>query len=262
MLNIDKENDMKNNITQAVADFLDHQDELIEKDTRNYNNNNKDNKVNKIIINYKETGKRLSLNEVAPLSVGTDSSAKEEQGRDLSKRWRTIKLDLFNNTKDPNKPYDYTLKVAIYLYQQCKENNWDTKNPINLSAKFNDTSLDSFNIGIIKTAPHYKQAREFRDQVYVDANQLGIEHMSLNKFYIPSKNKKIKNKSIKNFSGLLIRDSHTHQVVIFKGQEVYQYVLSNHNLTPKQRQVGMIGSCVVRAEDSLKTKQQDAEDFL
>ena len=96
----------------------------------------------------------------------------------------------------------------------------------------------------------------------MDANQLGIEHMSLNKFYIPSKNKKIKNKSIKNFSGLLIRDSHTHQVVIFKGQEVYQYVLSNHNLTAKQRQVGMIGSCVVRAEDSLKTKQQDAEDFL
>lgn len=250
------------NITEAVADFLDQQDKLVEKDTRNYNNNNKDNKDNKKIINYKQTGKRLSLNEVAPLSVGTDISAKEEQGRDLSKKWRTVKLDLFNNTKDTNKPYDYTLKVSIYLYQQCKENNWDSKNPINLSAKFNDTSLDSFNIGIVKSDPHYREARQFRDDIYVDANQLGIEHMSLNKFYIPSKNKKIKNKSIKNFSGLLIRDPNTHRVVIFKGQERYQYELSNTGLTTKQRQVGIIGSCVVRAEDGLKTSQQDANDFL
>jgi len=274
------------NITEAVADFLDQQDKLIEKDTRNCNKDNKHNKHNKEIINLKEPGmhpvldKQLSVNEVAPLSVGSlaspndvavalppvkDRPAKKQQGMDLvniSKKWRTIKLDLFNNTRDPNKPYDYTLKINIYLYQQCKENNWDTKNPVNLSAKFNDTSLDSFNIGIVKSNPHYKEARQFRDDIYVDANQLGIEHLSLNKFYIPTKDKKLKNKFLNNFSGLLIRDSHTHQVVIFKEQERYQYELSNLNLTLKQRKARMIGSCVVRAEDSLQTPQQDAADFL
>lgn len=257
---------MTNNITQAVADFLDHQDELIEKDTRNYIHTRNNNTNNKEIINYTQLGKGVSLNGVAPLSVGTESSVKKDQGKDLpnlSAKWRTIKLDLFNNSKDPiTRPYDYTLKVNIYLYDKCQENNWDSNNPIKLQCKFNDTSLDSFNIGIIKSETHYKQARQFRDQIYVDANQLGIEHISLNKFYIPTKDKNIKTKSVKNFSGLLIRDSKTHTVVIFKGKDVYQYTLSNNNLSMKQRKAKIIGSCIVRAEDSLQTVMKDAEDFL
>ena len=262
------------NITEAVADFLDQQDKLIKKDTGNYihNRHNKHNNTNnKKIINYTQLGKGVSLNGVAPLSVGSLASPNDvavalppvKDLPDLSHKWRTIKLDLFNNSKDPIKrPYDYTLKVNIYLYDKCQENNWDSNNPIKFQCKFNDTSLDSFNIGIVKSDTHYKQARQYRDQIYVDANQLGIEHISLNKFYIPTKDKNIKTKSVKNFSGLLIRDSKTHTVVIFKGTDVYQYILSNNNLSVKQRKAKMIGTCVVRAEDSLQTTMKDANDFL
>lgn len=263
---------MKTNITNHINEIAEinqlTQDQL--DDTRNYKQDKQD-KQNKQFykqVNYAD--KKLPLNEVALLSLGQESSSKGEAAcpqvngaRQMPKKWRTVKLDLFNNTKDiQNKPYDYHLKINIYLYEKCEQNNWDELNPITYGCKFNDTSLDSFNIDIVKSDPHYAKARQYRDQVYVDANQLNIEHMSLNKLYRPSKNKKLKTKYVRNFSGMLIRTASTHIVTLFCGPEQYDYVLSNLQLTQKQRRANIIASATIRAESQLNIKQEDAAKYL
>jgi hypothetical protein len=270
---------MKYNIHNQVEDFFAEQERLNQIDRGEKNLiytprtiiNDKQNKQDKQFIRKLiNPDKKLSLNDQAPPVVGSlresNVSAACPQGKDapvLPKKWRTVKIDLFNNTKDiANKPYDYHVKVNIYLYEPCEENRFDTLNPITVGCKFNDTSLDSFNINIIKSDPHYKFARQTRDQIYVDAQQMGIEHISLNKFYRPSLVKKIKTKHLKNFSGLLIRTKTTHILTIFRGLDQYTFDLSNANLTQKQRSVGIIASNITRAEDSIETDVKDALDFL
>jgi hypothetical protein len=270
---------MKYNIHNQVEDFFAEQERLnqidrgeknLDLDTRN-NKQYKQYKQDKQIYNKDNyADKKLSLNDQAPPVVGSlresNVFAACPQGndpKDLPKKWRTVKIDLFNNTKDiQHKPYDYHMKLNVYLYEKCEENNYNEMTPIRYGCKFNDTSLDSFNIKIIKSDPHYKYARKIRDEIYVDAQELGIEHMSLNKFYMPAKHTNARAKFTPGFSGLLLRTRDSHWIKLFCGLKQYDFELSNTNLTIKQKQANIIGSCTRRAEDRLEQNPRPATEYL
>jgi hypothetical protein len=269
---------MNKTLQSQIADFFTEQERLeqidsgkknLDLDTRNnkqYKQYKQDKQFIKKLI---KPNKKFGLND-ASLSFGSFGKANvfaaSPQGKDapaLPKKWRTVKIDLFNNTRDiQNRPYDYHLKLNVYLYEKCEENNYNELTPIRYGCKFNDTSLDSFNIKIIKSDPHYKMARKHRDDLYVDAQKLGIEHMSLNKFYMPAKHTNARAKFTPGFSGLLVRTRESHWITLFCNMDYYNFELPNTNLTIKQKQANIIGSCTRRAEDSIEQNPRPATEYL
>ena len=271
----------KQKIEATLENFFEKQQKLQKEDSiaigisnpENYNKINKNNYNNKKIIKDNYQNNKFSLDEVASLSLGQEvgvvyppvekAADQIQPDYQLPPKFRTLKIDLFNNSKDPiAKPYDYTLKMSVYLYNKCEQNDYDQLSSINYAAKFNNTGLDLFNVGIIKSDPHYALARRIRDDVYVYANQKGIEHISLNKFYRPSTAKKLKRQYVKNISGMLIRTANEHIFAMILQNNVYSYTLKTNKLTAKQKRVGIIASALIRAEDNIVGTNEDAADYL
>ena len=285
-------NSIKNarKVEETLENFLDQQQKLEREDlesmglklkTHPQNYNRIDNRF--IIENIIDTKRvcaeaptlpdKVCLDEVASLSLGkevgvvyppVENAAQQIQPTNqMPEKWRTLKIDLFNNTKDPlTNPYDYKLAMSIYLYNKCEQNNYDETKPVVFQTKFNRTNLDLFNRYINKSDPHYAMARRIRDEVKINEVQQGIEHISLNKFYRPATASKIKQAYTVNLSGMLTRNQEFHTFWLMLQEKVYVFDLLPTQLTAKQKKVGIIATHIWRAEDSLHRSKDDASEYL
>jgi hypothetical protein len=275
----------KKKVEETLENFLDQQQKLEREDleamglrlkpTRSEAliNDNKDNEHNKEIINYNKANlDNISFESLSSLAFGNevestypeekDAAAQIQPTNDLPAEARTLKIDLFNNTTDINtKPYDYKVSVSMYLYKGKEVNRYDSQTPVRWMANFNDTSTKSFNLFINKSDPHYRNARYIRDLYYMDAGRLGIEHLSLNKFYMPNSTGGC-GMWTRNFSGMLLRTSQTHIFFLFINDKTYSYDLSLGKITKPMKRKGIIGSFTARNEDRLKLQQVDAKDIF
>ena len=288
----------KKKTNEALENFFDQQQKLERQDLEAMGlklkptrsgaliNDNKDNKHNKLKIKYNSSAiknnkkinhnkanlDKIAFESLSSLAFGKesestypeekDAAAQIQPTNDLPADARTLKIDLFNNTKDVNNiPYDYKVVINMYLYKGKEVNRYDSQTPVRWMANFNDTSTKSFNLFINKSDPHYRNARYIRDQYYMDAAPLGIEHLSLNKFYMPNSTGGC-GMWTRNFSGMLMRTDQTHIFFLFINDKTYSYDLSKGKITKPMKGKGVIGSFTARNEDRLKLKQVDAKDIF
>lgn len=279
----------KKKVEEALENYFDQQQKLEKQDlesmglklkpnTQNYNRIITEN--NRRIIDNKRVcaeaptlPDEVCLDEVASLSLGQEvavvyppvemAAEQIQPTNQMPDKWRTLKIDLFNNTKDPLiNPYDYKLSMSIYLYNKCEQNSYDETKPVVFQTKFNRTDLDLFNRYIKKSDPHYAMARRLRDEVKINEVQQGIEHISLNKFYRPATATKLKQAYTVNLSGMLTRNQEFHTFWLMLQEKVYVFDLFPSQLTAKQKKAGIIATHIWRAEDSLHRSRDDASEYL
>jgi hypothetical protein len=264
---------MKYNIHNQVEDFFAEQDRLNQLDrgeknldiaVQNYKQDKqyKQYKKNKK-INY--ANKQFSLNDQAPPVVGSlresNVFAACPQGKDLPGSCRTIKLDLFNNSKDLlAKPYQYNLKINLYMYEPCEANQFDPRNAIRYSCSLNDQSVKSIMAELSKFGlqahPHYKAIKKQREKLNAYRSDYGIEHLAINKMYQPTK-RGLKAEFSQFMSAMLIRSKNNHMVQLYIGDQIFTYELQSDTVTPAMKQSNIIATVTVRAEDQLIKKQKD-----